>query len=720
MGHLKNLLLRLIPFVPWAFMVLLVQTEPQFLQVLRLKVFDLYQQTWELPQPENPPVYVIDVDEKSLAELGQWPWPRVVIADLVESAFDQGVSALAFDMIFAEPDRTSPSIAPNYWEISKDQQQKLKQLEDHDKVFADTLAERNVVLGFAFTNDEVEARQTDFWPYVGISFKQNIKPYLPVAANVIRNLQTIEDNAPSIGWFSYQPDPDNIIRRVPTVMVYDGEPFPPLSVELLRLHKGTKALRLLEGAEGVGQMTMGQGKEAISIPTDQNGFYWIRFRKSNPEIYISAVDVLKGNLPEGFLKDKMVVVGTSAKGLLDLRATPLNANMPGVEVHAQVIETVLNGDFLKRPGWAKFAEFLTIFIGGILLIILVEMFGAISAAVTATVAICAVIWSSVWLFVNKGLLLDPIPAVIGLTIIYLFHNILKYSREESSRKAIRGAFSHYLSPEMVRIVARDPDKLKLGGEQKEMTIFFSDIRGFTTISEQFDAEGLSKFINAYLTPMTEIVLKNQGTIDKYIGDAIVAFWNAPVDVPRHPKIACESALEMLKELKKMNKKWQAEGLPEIGVGIGLNTGNVNVGNMGSSQRFDYTVMGDTVNLAARLESGSKLYGVSLVVSQNVVDQVPEGLFLPLDLVTVKGKTEPVKIYELVGMNKAKPEVQEELELATEAVELYRQQKWQASTKLFKQLKHHDTLRDLYLSRIKEYKKNPPPKNWDGSYVATSK
>lgn len=694
-------------------------SEPQFARVLRLKLFDLYQQTWPRELVDLP-VYIVDIDEKSLAEIGQWPWSRNVMAELVEKTFEAGTKSMAFDIVFAEPDRTSPSVISKNWNLNDEAKKSLAALPDNDDIFAKTVAKYPVVMGFTLLFNEDDVVEKDLIPAVGIGGRGNYADFIPHANGTVRNIGKLEENANSIGWFGYLPEVDNIIRRLPSLVTInieeDGEVyqelFPPLALELLRLYQGKNNLTAISDEHGMKAIKAGE----YELPTDADGYYWIRFRKGDRNNYISAADVLSGNVPEGMLKDSMVLVGTSAMGLLDMRTTPLDVSLPGVDVHAQIIENILTESFLHRPAWVLYAEFLYVLISAMCVLILVHYVGALWGWLIASSFAASVVGVSVWAFIQHGFLLDAVFPLLTISIMYLMQLVLKYAKEEASKKAIRSAFGHYLSKDLVNILTKDPTHLQLGGEEKEMTFLFSDIRGFTSLSEGLTPQQLTSFMNSYLTPMTDIVMSHQGTIDKYMGDAIMAFWNAPLDIQDHAIEACTSALAMMNALEELNSEWNANDLPSLDIGIGIHTGIASVGNMGSDQRFDYSVLGDSVNLASRLEGLCKLYGVNIILSEDTNRQAPDFNAILIDTVRVKGKSESVNIYSLSHSFVAMQE-KDDIEAG---IKFYRFQQWNEAEECFERVHAHLTLKSLYLQRIKEYKTNPPPLDWDGSYTATSK
>ncbi|MBI1363931.1 MAG: CHASE2 domain-containing protein [Proteobacteria bacterium] len=718
MRRLVGWLLSALPYLMLAMLFVLRLQDPQFIQTIRYKTFDFYQKTWPRGT-STAPVYILNIDEKSLAEVGQWPWPRTVIAKLVENAFEhEGIKTLAFDVVFAEPDRTAPEVVSKDWNLPEGTRKQLAELPKNDDVLARAFAKYPVVAGYAFEYTTDSQPVKDFEPKVSVNIAGGSGlPNVPQAANVIRNIPKLEKAASGTGFFSFNPDADGIVRKPPLVTAYNGQYFPILGIEALRLWKDTRSFVALTDSFGD---VKGFKIKNLVLPTDAEGNFWVRYRELDPQKYISASDVLHGRVQNGLLKDAIVFVGTSASGLLDIRATPVHPSMPGVDVHAQMVENILDGQFLTRDYNADLYEQMFLLGMGIALILMVEFFGALTGGFVAVSILALVALLSVQAFRYMNMLVDVVYPSMTVIAVYMVHNVIKYAREESQRKAIRHAFSHYLSGDLVNALTHAPEQLKLGGEQKHMTMLFSDIRGFTTLSEGLTPQELTALLNEYLTPMTDIVMSNKGTIDKYMGDAIMAFWNAPLDIPDHERLACVSALAMLDKLRDLNAKWSAENRPTIKMGLGLHCGTVTVGNMGSTQRFDYTVLGDAVNLASRLEGLCKLYGVQVIISGDMRSKVTDALCMPLDLVAVKGKTEPVDIYALLALGTGTPEQQKAAQTAEAAMAAYRAQNWKEAEKLFGSLDGFDVLKELYLERIAAFRKKAPPKSWDGVYVATSK
>ena len=725
----------------------LYYVDPYPVQFLRLKTFDFYQQQKprEIPPPQGKPVTIIDLDEESLAEIGQWPWPRTTVAKLIQNLMQMGAALVAFDIVFAEPDRMNPNKIPDtVVGLDETTKAKLRLLPSNDEIMSRVVRKSRVVLGQAGYWEKLETKKGPPIKKSVALLKQgkNVNPafFLPRFQSLIRNVPVIEKHATGHGIFSLVPEPDGIVRRVPTLFVYENELYPSLSVEMLRVAVNRKSILVKANVAGI--TFLGVHKN-LQIPTDSHGRVWPYFSKSDKSKYVSAKDVLNGTADPALIKGKLTIVGTSAVGLLDIRAVPTEPVIPGVEVHVQLIEAAMHKKWLSRPNYFIGAELALILFGGLAMIILVPWAGAkwtmglfllVSGGAGAT---------SWYLFAEHRLLFDAGYAVISILLLYTVLTYTGYAKEEASRRQTRDAFSKYLSPDMVARVAENPGELKLGGEKREMTLLFCDVRGFTTISEQFDAVGLTALINKLLTPLTNAILDRQGTVDKYMGDCIMAFWNAPLDDDEHIYNGCVSALAMLAEMGPLNDRLEIEAKEEgrkhipLKVGLGLNTGECVVGNMGSDQRFDYSVLGDTVNLAARLEGQSKSYGMNVVLGPTTNAAVTDRMAtIDLDYIQVKGKTEGTYIYGLMGDEevKAGPMFVALQKKISDAMDSYRQQRFDEAAGMFKEIRrlgsdehkpwhlevNLDVLCDLYDERIAEYKINPPAANWDGVFIATTK
>ncbi|AUG51918.1 CHASE2 domain-containing protein [Thalassospira marina] len=751
---LSGILHYLIPLLVLAACIILRWQDVPLVGQLRMNVFDTYQRI--APRDfQDVGVRIVDIDDKSLAELGQWPWPRTRLAELIYKLRVAGAAVVGFDIIFAEPDRTSPARVVGDWpqdDNSAEIRKLAGNLPDHDALFAQFIdGVGQIVTATQLTNGKLGnvPRQVGNFSIAGAQGR-NIAEYIPTLSGAATNLPALEDAAAGNALINVTPGADGVVRRVPLLLALDAEQpligkpvYPTLSMEMLRVMQDaprTMNVRL-SGASGAASWTTSDGVDAIrvgqlTIPSDATGNMWVYFTGHEQQRYISASDVMNGNLPEGALQDTAVLIGTSAAGLLDLRSSPLNPVLPGVEVHAEMLEQMLLQQFLSRPYWASQAEMLALVIVGLFFIIAIPRLGPLWPAVIGVALIGGAIGFSWWAFRQHHLLIDPLYASLATILVYLTGSLIGFMRTEGEKRQVRGAFSTYLSPALVEQLAQHPERLKLGGEMRDMTLLFCDVRGFTTISESYksDPQGLTQLINRLLTPLTSCILQRDGTIDKYMGDCIMAFWNAPLDVPLHPEKACESALAMFVALRALNDEREAEAKAEgkvflpLNIGIGVNTGTCVVGNMGSDQRFDYSVLGDAVNLASRLEGQSKNYGVDIVIGQDTAVTVSERFaVLQLDLIAVKGKSEAVEIFTVLG----DLDLRDSADFAKLAqnhdamITAYRGQNWDLVEELLAGLRENticdlSVLYDMYNERISAFRKMPPGPEWDGVFVATSK
>jgi adenylate cyclase len=722
--------------------IALLATDSQPIQLLRFKVFDGFQQITPREKSQQR-VAIIDLDDESLEEIGQWPWPRDQIAKLMLKLKKYGVVAVANDIVFAEPDRTNPGlIADSMRGLDKETKEKLKKMPSNDETYARVIKAYNVVLGQSTQQrilDEGEQRKSlkTQWAKRNRSRVKGLQPepYLWSFASIVRNIEVLEDAAKGIGVFTFKPSVDGIVRQVPLVVRVGDTMYPTLALELYRVATQQTTMAIDYGPGGISGVKL----KGLEIPTDAFGQIWMKFGKHDRSLYVSAKDILNAKGEEAKkvkerLAGRLAFFGTSAIGLLDIKATPLDAAIPGVEVHAQLLQNILDKNYLARPSWSTGAELVAMILVGAMMILLVPFLGAIWTLVAALVTVVILLVLSWWVYDAHGLLLDMVFPAIGIFIVTVVLTYLNYMREERERRQVRGAFSRYMSPDLVAQLAEDPSRLTLGGEMREMSVLFADIRGFTTISEQFDAVGLTKFINRYLTPMTNVILARKGTIDKYMGDCIMAFWNAPLDDPDHARNAVRSALAMFEESDKMNVELKREAEEEnkkyipLRIGAGVNTGVICVGNMGSDMRFDYSVLGDEVNLGSRLEGQSKNYGVDIVIGENTVAYVQDFAVLQLDRIQVKGKTVPVDIFCVLGDEEVnqRAEFQQLRERHEAMLTAYKAQDWEALKRIIGECRELgkdyrlDVLYDLYDERREEYLANPPGEDWDGVFVATSK
>ncbi|MDY0192238.1 MAG: adenylate/guanylate cyclase domain-containing protein [Aliarcobacter butzleri] len=671
----------------------------------------------ELPLNQN--VVIVDIDETSIKSLGQWPWSRDKLAKILENLTLANVGIVGLDIVFAEEDRTSPH------KILQDLKIYKKDVPNYDLEFANIVENSPVILGYQFDlvkKDNANAKV----PQIPAIFIEKDKPqdksYLIEAYNTILNIPKIQDRAYSSGFFNNIPDDTGIIRSVPLVISYDDTIYPSLALEVIRVINNTQKVVVQYDENGISNIVL----DDISIPTDRYGRMLINFRGAERSFkYISAIDIYNNNFDKSEIDGKIVLIGTSAAGLFDLRATPFDSIFPGVEVHANIIDNILMQDFIYKASWLDGANILIIFVLSIIIVMLTTY------TTFWANPIIFISFSTSYLFLVYNLLFDygivlnilfPIATVliasIMTTLFDYFYNIKK-------EEAIKAKFASKVSKNVMDDILKNIDKNEFSAKSKEVTIFFSDIRGFTNISEKLDAKELISFLNRYMQPMSEIIIKYQGTIDKFIGDAIMAYWNAPIDIKNHCDLALKASLEQLEVLEKLNVELQKENLPKIDIGIGLNTGTVIVGEMGSSLRSDYTVIGDTINLGSRVESLCKYYDSKLNISNFTKDKLQEKyIFRFLDLVKVKGKNEPVEIWQVLGSGEAKESLKEELALYHKAIEFYKNSDFINALEIFESLENNENktnknIYKIYITRCKEFIKTPP-KNFDGVYEHTTK
>ncbi len=707
--------------------------DPLPIQELRVRVFDLFQVLQPREATERP-VVIIDIDEQSLKSVGQWPWPRTRIADLISRLTQMGALVIAFDVVFAEPDRMSPSVAADeFRDLDDATRTKLRALPSNDAVLADALKNSRVVLGESGLPFAV-AQPEGARPPIGLAtMGGDPRPFLLNFPGLLRNVQQLEKSASGRGLFTIRAERDGIVRRVPIVMQAQGTVMPSLSLEMLRVASGSNTVLVRSDNAGVQSAAV----PGFVIPTDRNGQLWIHFAPHDKARYVSAGDVLEGKVPADRVARRLVLIGTSAVGLLDSKTTPIDPVMPGVEVHAQVLESVLTQSVLSSPNYAIGVELIAAFLLGIAIIWLAPILSPALLLAFGAAIIVLTLGASWYFYQQAGLLFDATYPLLSSALVYLTLVFSNYISEQAQRRRIRSAFGQYLSPALVEQLAQSPEKLVLGGEEREMSILFSDVRGFTTISELYkdDPQGLTSLMNSFLTPLTNAIIDHKGTIDKYMGDAVMAFWNAPLHDELHEYNACEAALEMLHRVDTLNRQREQQAnetgqrfIP-IRVGVGINTGRCVVGNMGSDLRFNYSVLGDPVNLASRLEGQSKNYGVPIILGSKTASGLRDKFaVLELDCITVKGKTEPESVYTVLGRaDVAGSERFSRLNnTVAEMLARFRRQDFAGAADSIARCREIDDgfgldhLLDLYAERIRVFLQNPPPPDWNGVVVLDSK
>ena len=674
-------------------------------------------------------VVIVDLDEKSLAEEGQWPWPRDRVACLLRAIGSDGPKVIGLDIVFAERDRTSLTVLlPRLQALTGAEVVLPAGVGDNDVLLGEAIAETPTIVGYYFLMESDGLLRDRDFPLPEFSFRlESIEEGMlrlsdfPVAYRPVLNVGPVCDEALSEGFFNTVSDVDGIVRRGDLFIQFRDTLYPSLALEMLREGAGTDPELVFSESIGVSAVQLGQTR----IPVNRQCQVSINFRGGPRTLdYVSATDVLRRRIPEGYFADKYVLVGTSATGLLDLRATPISRAFPGVEVNGTIIDNVLAGDFMVYDqAMDASLSFTVLLVCGLLLNAVLAYMGPRTGALTGALILLGLVAGNYrHFFLNHRLVGMSLP-LGALVVLFIVVTVANYFFEGRRKRFIQGAFSHYVSDNVVTALLKHPEKLTLEGEEKVLTVMFSDIRGFTTISEGMDARQLSSFLNEYMTAMTDVVMEHHGTVDKFIGDAIMAIWGAPLDDPDHAVNAVDAALRMLVSLGTLAPMWTARGLPEIDIGIGVNTGRVRVGNMGSRSRFDYTVLGDDVNLASRLEGLNKEYGTHALLTEATRNAIEGKIFCrPVDRVRVKGKVKPVDIWEPLCVEPAPASLIEETGRLSDALAAFRERDFSHAKGIFVSLneKQPEALYQVYLTRINLFESVPPPPGWDGVSTFTSK
>lgn len=726
------------------------------------------------PKPQKSSsnnIVIVDLDERSLQAEGQYPWNRIKVGQLTERLSEYGALVVGFDITFPEPDRGVRDLLESV------------DLDQLDPVFTETLNQiegqinGDVYFANAMQQSTDVVLAINFNPQNSVSYNElpdsivDIGQELAEAVTVsdmrgfTGNIDILHNAAAGSGSMNQQPDADGVVRRVPLVIRYGSELFPTLSLEMIRVYNFLESYELLtqnyNGLEVLTAVRIGTGAGAFTIPTDGLGQVYVpyvgRTSLNNNEHYpyISATDVLRGTLSDEekrALENSLVLVGTSAPGLGDVRAMPLQRVYPGVEVHANMLNALLDSIaattvnvssgasdtesvfasfekrddiyFPYRPDWSAGAMFLVSMILGLALAMGFPFLGAATMAVLALVLVVLSIWTNFQLWTVYKLDFPLVLLLVLIGFITAINLIYGFLAESQTRKMIKGMFDQYVPPAHIDSMLANPENYSFEGESKELTVLFADIRSFTSISEVLSATQLKRLLNDFFTPITGLIFDHNGTIDKYVGDMVMAFWGAPLDDPNHRSNAIRSALKMLEKTEELKMHFLEAGLPEVNIGVGLNTGFMNVGDMGSTYRRSYTVLGDAVNLGSRLESLTKFYGIKLLVGEETAVGQDGFLFRTIDKVKVKGKDEAITCYEpLCELVDATESQRQQLENYHAALDLYYEQTWDRAEEAFNALVEADPetlLYQIYQQRITTLKESELPDNWDGSFTHTSK
>ena len=694
-----------------------------------------------MPGGVDPRVVILDIDERSLDKtaLGRWPWRRDKISALLTKLFDEyGIVIVGFDVVFAEPDESSglpvlDKLAKGRLKDVGQFQSALNELRpqlDYDGIFAKTLSGRPIVLGYYFNSEENAVRSGAIpEPVLPKGTFQGRNISFTTWRGYGGNLPELQTSAANAGHFNPLVDADGVSRRVPMLAEFRGAYYEALSLAMIRVLAGLPKVEPGFASERFSSKSY-SGLEwlkvgPVIIPVDENVSALIPFRgKRGSFKYISLADVYFDKVPKDELRGKIALIGTSAPGLLDLRSTPVGSVFPGVEIHANMITSMLDNDFKQKPPYMLGAEVILLLIGGIALSMLVPLLSPLKATLVSVLAVVLITGLNVIVWTKGGMVLPLASSLLMIALLFALNMSWGYFVETRSKRQFTELFGQYVPPELVDKMAANPGKYSMEGKSEELTVLFSDIVGFTSISESLEPKELSQFINDYLTAMSMVIRNNGGTLDKYIGDAIMAFWGAPVEDPGHARQGVISAMAMQTELDKLRAQMLARGWPDIRIGIGVNTGNMRVGDMGSKLRKAYTVMGDAVNLGSRLEGLTRIYGVGIIVGPNTKQVVKDIVFRELDRVKVKGKDEPVDIFEPIGIEgQVDNKVMDEIKVWHKALRAYRAQKWdEAEMDLFnvQRMSPDCKLYQLYFERIKHCRADPPGPDWDGVTAFTTK
>jgi len=615
-------------------------TDSKYVKILRYKTWDAYQQI-QPRQDHSDMVTVVNITEKDIEKYGQWPWPRHVMAMLHAQLGELKPALVNYNILFAEPDRMSGKNYLDTMPMDKEMREQLeKVLLDTDQMFAYMIDRTGNVILMQSVKDTASVELPSTTP---ILEKGNAKPWLWLYEGIVSPIPKFSAATKGLGVNVTAPEPDGVVRKMPMLIRVNGKIYPSQILENVRIINQSKRIKVVAGPNGVEEVLV---KKDAGVPVNHNAEMYIHYTHPDNILEVSAGDVMSGEVPMERLQNRIVVVGLDAAGLSYLKDTPFQL-MTDQQITAQALDMLVAGRYLVRPVNADFNEIITLALIGLLLILILPRQGVVWAIPTLILSAGGVMAASWYGYAKQGFLIDASFPVLFIAVVWSHSVYNNFVTQNRLRQQIKKQFEHYLAPAMVKKLQKDPSLLKLGGETRIMTFMFSDIRGFTPISEKYkgNPEGLTKLINRFLTRMTDIIIKNGGTIDKFMGDCIMAFWNAPIDDPEHEENAVQAAIEMQEELKLLNAELTKENLPNINIGIGINTGEALVGNMGSNQRFDYSVIGDAVNLASRLESSSKTLGKTLIIGEDTVKAAKLNYdFDYVDKITVKGKTEEIKVY----------------------------------------------------------------------------
>lgn len=736
-----------LPLVLTGFLLTLIATglylkKPMFLKYMDNKIYDIQLQACHQPDQTGIPI-VIDIDEQSLDAFGQWPWPRYLISRLLEKIKQAGVSSVGLDILFAEPDRTSLKAIDHSMKTYFQHQIESggsfiadplpEELKDNDIVLARTLSTGNFVLGYAFDFSK-NVKNMALKPVTNPLIKplnpiiiqtpgaKNISECLKTAEGVIPPLAILSKNAVNTGFFNTSPDQDGILRATPLLLIWNKKIYPNLSLATLLSALGNPQVAIRITSGGIENMRIGPS----TIPLDENGRFYVHYRgEGNQFKTISAALFLEDKIPPKSLQGKIAIVGTSAAGLKDLKATPLDAALMGAQIHTTVIDNILKGDFITRPDWIQGFELCVIFVFGILTTVTIVWARPWMTLVFSAV-LCVMIWQfSIYVFQEKQIFLSPLFSFIILGLNFSVLSLFKFYFSEKDRIFLKKAFSNYVADDLVEDIVKNPDLLKLGGQVKTASVLFCDLKNFTNISEKRTPQEVVEIMSQYFEEMTQYVFKYKGALKDYIGDELMALFGAPLLEKEHAVNACRAALDMQRFLARL-RQGDHPSLPPLYARVGVNTGEMLIGNIGSKYRFSYGIMGDNVNLGSRLEGLNKIYGTQIIIGQNTAQSAKDHFIIrKLGAVKVKGKQNPEKVYELIA---DKDQILEDnhkasIDCYNKGYAYYLKQEWSKAIEMFEKghdLWPHDLSFTVMIQRCGMYKRLPYMENFDGIFIERRK
>ena len=683
-----------------------------------------------LTEATEKQVVIIDIDEKSLGELGHWPWNRNIMAHIVDNLFDYyRIKTIGFDIVFAEADEDEGAKILKQMASGplKNDEAFIREYSDamsilqRDITFARSLENRKTIMGFVLDTD---TRKGTLPEPVAV-LEQSVKGRIPFIKpqGYTANLDILQQSAYSGGFFDNPLlDADGVFRRMPLLQEFEGTLHESLALAVARTAMESPRLELIveSSPDNNNEVLLEWLKIGdVVIPVDDRAGILVPYVGPQKSFdYISAIDILNRQYPAEKLKDKIALFGATAPGLLDLRTTPLEATFPGIEIHANIVQGILDQTIMHQPGYSAGFEFLMLLVIGLILTFLLPLLLPLWGLLASVTVLALIVISNIAVWQLYQLVLPIASPLLLIVLIFTLQMTYGFFVETRGKRQLAYLFGQYVPPELVDEMSKNMDEIKLDGEIREMTVLFTDVRNFTHISESMEPEELTRLINGFLTPITRVIHQQRGTIDKYMGDAVMAFWGAPLEDQQHALHALQAAMQITEGIKELKPEFEARGWPEIKIGISVNTGEMNVGNKGSQFRVDYTILGDAVNLGSRLEGLTKVYGVDIIVGENTRHAVPEFEFRELDRVKVKGKDKPVAIYEPLGLiENVDKEVRKNLKQFHLGLKHYRNRRWDDAEQEIFTLSRAEPDRkiyQIYLDRIIRFRKNPPPENWDGS------